>query len=148
MWYTHWLLDSQEAGQHNRMHTNPYFKYIIRRSICHVLTQRKWETYSVACPQNCCLLEAIPGLSALVFFNWGFRYHSIVGTFSLLYTCTCLIVLQMTRQLSLCGLAEFIFHLTRLDPEMLQITRGSGCLSQTFYKFEINKEGKNTTLVL
>ena len=48
----------------------------------------------------------------------------------------------MTRQLSLCGLAEFVFHLTRLDPEMLQIARSSGCLTQTFYKFEINSEGK------
>ena len=47
----------------------------------------------------------------------------------------------MTRQLALSGLAEFVFHLTRLDPEMLQIARSSGCITQTFYKFEIDKEG-------
>ena len=47
----------------------------------------------------------------------------------------------MTRQLALSGLAEFVFHLTRLDSEMFQIARNSGCLTQTFYKFEINSEG-------
>ncbi|XP_019851030.1 PREDICTED: transformation/transcription domain-associated protein [Amphimedon queenslandica] len=48
---------------------------------------------------------------------------------------------QITRQLALVGLAEFVFHLSRLDLEMFQISRSSGCLTQTFYKFEINNEG-------
>ena len=53
----------------------------------------------------------------------------------------------MTRQLALSGLAEFVFHLTRLDSEMFQIARNSGCLTQTFYKFEINSEGTVVVVV-
>ena len=54
----------------------------------------------------------------------------------------------MTRQLALSGLAEFVFHLTRLDSEMFQIARNSGCLTQTFYKFEINNEGTVVVVVV
>ena len=48
------------------------------------------------------------------------------------------------RQLALCGLAEYVFHLARLDPEMLQVARNYGCLTQTFYRFEINSKGTTT----
>ena len=52
----------------------------------------------------------------------------------------------MTRQLALSDLAEFVFHLTRLDSEMFQIARNSGCLTRTFYKSE--KEYVGTGLIL
>ena len=48
---------------------------------------------------------------------------------------------QVTLQLSVCGLAEFIFHLTRLNPDMFQIAYNTGKLSQTFFNFDINAQG-------
>ena len=48
---------------------------------------------------------------------------------------------QGTLQLSVCGRAEFIFHLTRLNPDMCQIAYNTGKLSQTFFNFDINTQG-------
>ena len=48
---------------------------------------------------------------------------------------------QVTLQLSVCGLAEFIFHLTGLNPDMFQIAYNIGRLSQTFFNFDINVQG-------
>ena len=48
---------------------------------------------------------------------------------------------QVTNQLALCSLAEFVFHFTRLDPEMFQIARDTGRLTQTFLTFEISEKG-------
>ncbi len=44
-------------------------------------------------------------------------------------------------QLALCGLAEFVFHLSRLDSDMFQIACNNGQLTQTFYVFEMNQQG-------
>eukprot|EP00731_Ephydatia_muelleri_P009311 Em0004g1649a len=49
---------------------------------------------------------------------------------------------QLTNHLSLCGLLEFILHLTRLDPDMCHIMRNSGTMTYCFYTFEINKQGE------
>ena len=51
----------------------------------------------------------------------------------------------VTLQLSVhvCGLAEFIFHLTRLNPDMFQIAYNTRRLSQTFFNFDINAQGIN-----
>ncbi len=49
--------------------------------------------------------------------------------------------LQVTMQLALCGLAEFVFHLSRLDSDIFQIACNNGQLTQTFYTFEINDKG-------
>ena len=49
--------------------------------------------------------------------------------------------IQVTNQLSLCGLVEFVFHLSRLDAEMLQIISDSGQLTQSFFTFKINQQG-------
>lgn len=46
---------------------------------------------------------------------------------------------QVTQQLALTGLIEFVFHLTRLDPDMFKISRDSGCLTQAYFKFDIKK---------
>ena len=51
-------------------------------------------------------------------------------------------LLQVTNQLSLCGLVEFVFHLSRLDPDMLQIISDSGQLTQSFFTFQINQQGQ------
>ena len=45
-------------------------------------------------------------------------------------------------QLSLCGLAEFVFHLSRLDSDVFQIACDNGQLTQTFHTFDINQQGK------
>eukprot|EP00731_Ephydatia_muelleri_P009310 Em0004g1648a len=49
---------------------------------------------------------------------------------------------QLTNHLSLCGLLEFILHLTRLDPDMCHIMRNSETMTYCFYTFEINKQGE------
>ena len=49
---------------------------------------------------------------------------------------------QLTNHLSLCGLLEFILHLTRLDPDMCHIMRNCGTITYCFYTFEINKQGE------
>ena len=46
---------------------------------------------------------------------------------------------QVTQQLALTGLIEFVLHLTRLDPDMFKISRDSGCLTQAYFKFDIKK---------
>ncbi|XP_077870553.1 transformation/transcription domain-associated protein [Saccoglossus kowalevskii] len=48
------------------------------------------------------------------------------------------IVLQCTLQLALLGFAEFVLHLTRLNPEMLQIGQDSGQLSVFYFRFDID----------
>ncbi|KAL5497642.1 hypothetical protein EMCRGX_G014153 [Ephydatia muelleri] len=51
-------------------------------------------------------------------------------------------VRKLTNHLSLCGLLEFILHLTRLDPDMCHIMRNSETMTYCFYTFEINKQGE------
>ncbi len=48
---------------------------------------------------------------------------------------------QVTNQLSLCGLVEFVFHLSRVDPDILHITSNTGQLTQSFFTFQINQKG-------
>ncbi|XP_072179557.1 transformation/transcription domain-associated protein-like [Diadema setosum] len=45
---------------------------------------------------------------------------------------------MMTGQLALLGLAEFVLHLTRLNPEIIQIERNSGLLSVFYLRFDID----------
>ena len=53
---------------------------------------------------------------------------------------------QFTKHLALCGMAEFIFHLTRLEPDLLHVVRSTGCLTQTFLTFHINNKGLERSL--
>ncbi len=46
-------------------------------------------------------------------------------------------------QLALCGMAEFVFHLSRLDSDVFQIAIKNGQLTQTFYVFDINQQGQS-----
>ncbi|XP_077979126.1 transformation/transcription domain-associated protein-like [Glandiceps talaboti] len=45
---------------------------------------------------------------------------------------------QCTLQLALLGFAEFVLHLTRLNPETLQIGQDSGQLSVFYFRFDID----------
>ncbi|XP_029620809.1 transformation/transcription domain-associated protein isoform X3 [Salmo trutta] len=45
---------------------------------------------------------------------------------------------MFTIQLSLIGLAEFMLHLNRLNPEMLQIAQDTGKLNVSYFRFDIN----------
>ena len=61
---------------------------------------------------------------------------------SLLFPCLYLVVVQFTKHLALFGMAEFVFHLTRLEPDLLHIARNTGCLTQAFLTFDINDKGQ------
>ncbi len=45
---------------------------------------------------------------------------------------------QFTQQVALAGFVEFTFHLTRLNPEMLNIARDSGHVTFNFFKFDLD----------
>ncbi|XP_039632326.1 transformation/transcription domain-associated protein [Polypterus senegalus] len=45
---------------------------------------------------------------------------------------------MFTVQLAHIGLAEFVFHLNRLNPEMLQIAQDTGRLNVAYFRFDIN----------
>ncbi|XP_067100393.1 transformation/transcription domain-associated protein isoform X3 [Osmerus mordax] len=45
---------------------------------------------------------------------------------------------MLTIQLALIGLAEFMLHLNRLNPEMLQIAQDTGKLNVSYFRFDIN----------
>ncbi|XP_030846194.1 transformation/transcription domain-associated protein [Strongylocentrotus purpuratus] len=46
---------------------------------------------------------------------------------------------MMCGQLALLGLAEFVLHLTRLNPEIIQIERNSGLLSVFYFRFDLDE---------
>ena len=89
-------------------------------------------------------------------FNNG--THSLVFASPVFLLCTCPLLslsssfllllspLQVTMQLALCGLAEYVFHLSRLDSDVFQIACNNGQLTQTFHVFEINKKGERNLL--
>ncbi|KAF7489783.1 Transformation/transcription domain-associated protein [Sarcoptes scabiei] len=45
-----------------------------------------------------------------------------------------------TLQLGLAGLSEFVFHLTRLNPDMMYIHRDSGLMNIAYYRFDFIEE--------
>uniref|UniRef100_A0A8D0NEM8 Transformation/transcription domain associated protein n=1 Tax=Sus scrofa TaxID=9823 RepID=A0A8D0NEM8_PIG len=45
---------------------------------------------------------------------------------------------MLTIQLALIGFAEFVLHLNRLNPEMLQIAQDTGKLNVAYFRFDIN----------
>ncbi|XP_050979900.1 transformation/transcription domain-associated protein isoform X1 [Labeo rohita] len=45
---------------------------------------------------------------------------------------------MFTIQLALIGLAEFMLHLNRLNPEMLQIAQDTGKINVSYFRFDIN----------
>ncbi|XP_078728881.1 transformation/transcription domain-associated protein isoform X3 [Lampetra fluviatilis] len=45
---------------------------------------------------------------------------------------------MFTVQLALLGFAEFVLHLNRLNPEMIQIAQDTGQLSVAYFRFDIN----------
>lgn len=50
---------------------------------------------------------------------------------------------MFTQQVALAGFVEFTFHLTRLNPEMINIARDSGHVTFNFFKFDLdNSKGE------
>lgn len=45
---------------------------------------------------------------------------------------------QFTLQLSLAGFAEFVLHLTRLNPDMMYIHQDSGLMNISYFKFDVD----------
>lgn len=45
---------------------------------------------------------------------------------------------QLTLQLSLAGLAEFVMHLTRLNPDMMYLHQDSGLMNLSYFKFDVD----------
>ena len=47
---------------------------------------------------------------------------------------------QMTVQLALAGFAEFVLHLTRINPDMLYLHADSGFLNVAYFKFDVDDQ--------
>ncbi|XP_077513657.1 transcription-associated protein Nipped-A isoform X4 [Amblyomma americanum] len=45
---------------------------------------------------------------------------------------------QFTLQLSLAGFAEFVMHLTRLNPDMMYLHQDSGLMNFSYFKFDVD----------
>lgn len=45
---------------------------------------------------------------------------------------------QFTLQLSLAGFAEFVMHLTRLNPDMMYLHQDSGLMNLSYFKFDVD----------
>lgn len=45
---------------------------------------------------------------------------------------------MMTLQLSLASFAEYVLHLTRLNPDMMYVHQDSGLLNVSYFKFDID----------
>ena len=52
----------------------------------------------------------------------------------------CCCPLQLTIQLALAGFAEFVLHLTRMNPDMMYIHQDSGFLNIAYLKFDIDDQ--------
>ncbi len=46
-------------------------------------------------------------------------------------------------QLALCGLAEYVLHLTRMNPDMMYLHQDSGFLNIAYFKFDIDDQSGN-----
>lgn len=47
---------------------------------------------------------------------------------------------QLTVQLALAGFAEFVLHLTRMNPDMMFLHQDSGFLNIAYLKFDIDDQ--------
>lgn len=45
---------------------------------------------------------------------------------------------MLTLQLSLASFAEYVLHLTRLNPDMMYVHQDSGLLNVSYYKFDVD----------
>lgn len=56
---------------------------------------------------------------------------------------------QLTMQLALAGFAEFVLHLTRLNPDMIYIHQDSGLMNVSYFRFDVDDmTGELTFFVL
>lgn len=45
---------------------------------------------------------------------------------------------MLTLQLSLASFAEYVLHLTRLNPDMMYVHQDSGLLNVSYFKFDVD----------
>jgi len=45
---------------------------------------------------------------------------------------------KLTQQIALSGFIEFVLHLTRLGPEMINIAKDCGNITFNYYRFDID----------
>lgn len=48
---------------------------------------------------------------------------------------------MVALQLALNCLAEYVLHLTRLNPDMLYVHQDSGFINVSYFKFDLNEQG-------
>jgi hypothetical protein len=54
------------------------------------------------------------------------------------YLSFLVLLLQFTLQLSLACFAEYVLHLTRLNPDMMYIHQDSGLVNVSYFKFDVD----------
>lgn len=52
---------------------------------------------------------------------------------------------MLTLQLALASFAEYVLHLTRLNPDMMYVHQDSGLLNVSYFKFDVD-DATGTTL--
>lgn len=72
-----------------------------------------------------------------------------IATYSFLILDTLIVLLfQFTLQLALACFAEYVFHLTRLNPDMMYLHQDSGLMNISYFKFDVDDgTGKYTFLI-
>ena len=68
-----------------------------------------------------------------------FRLYDIVWKKNI-YLWLWLCCFQFTIQLAVCGFAEFVLHLTRMNPDMMYLHRDSGFLNIAYFKLDIDDQ--------
>lgn len=71
------------------------------------------------------------------------------STYSFLILDTLIVLwFQFTLQLALACFAEYVFHLTRLNPDMMYLHQDSGLMNISYFKFDVDDgTGKYTFLI-
>ena len=52
----------------------------------------------------------------------------------------CDVVWQFTMQLALSGFAEFVLHLSRMNPDTMYLHQDSGFLNIAYFKFDLDDQ--------
>jgi len=68
----------------------------------------------------------------------SFTITVIYSVFVSPYLSFLVLLLQFTLQLSLACFAEYVLHLTRLNPDMMYIHQDSGLVNVSYFKFDVD----------
>lgn len=55
------------------------------------------------------------------------------------YLCSVVLFVQLTIQLALMGFAEYVLHLTRMNPDQMYLHQDCGFLSIAYFKFYVDE---------